>query len=142
MKKKKIIISILIILSAIILLLVGFLLGKYTPRKIKGVIDQNITTGYELSAYSSKLTEEEHLARIKDIEERNNNGRTKTEVYIVYSFDNAPEYFLIQHYSVNEYGEILPVYYNMGFIENDKYYLIFLDLYEINLQVFQVENNK
>ena len=127
MKKKKIIISILIILSAIILLLVGFLLGKYTPRKIKGVIDPNITTGYELSAYSSKLTEEEHVARIKDIEERNNNGRTKTEVYIVYSFDNAPEYFLIQHYSVNENGETVPIYYSMGFIENDKYYL--MDIY-------------
>lgn len=118
--------KIIIIVAYTLLVVVGTLLVSDIVRCSNREWAKNpyLCDGYERSAYSSKLTEEEHLARIKDIEERNNNGRTKAEVYIVYSFDNAPEYFLIQHYSVNENGEILPVYYNMGFIENDKYYLM------------------
>jgi len=120
--KRKIIITSAILVGLLLIPILVTLIGETIVAIQYG--KKSIPSGYERSVYSSKLTEEEHLARIKDIEERNNNGRTKAEVYIVYSFDNAPEYFLIQHYRVGEDGKDIPVYYSFGVIENDKYYLM------------------
>ena len=123
---KKILISIFVLLLAFVimcLVVCYFTFWRYENSDYC-CHSPHYSKGYDRKPYSSELTEEEHLERLTLAEKEYYNGRYYSEVYILYSFDEDPEYFLIQRYIPNSSsGELEPLNYSIGFIEDDKYYL-------------------
>ncbi|MBE5749545.1 MAG: hypothetical protein E7346_01580 [Clostridiales bacterium] len=79
--------------------------------------------GYFRRKYESVYNEEEHIQRIAEQFKESSLFDVRAgeyEVYILYSFQENPEYFLIQTYSWDD-GE--PFCYYVGHVENDEYYI-------------------
>ena len=104
---------------------------KYTQRLVRHKHSND--EGYYRPKFVTKYTEEEHRNRIYELAYKRFNKLAGDlerlyEVFTLYSLSDEPEYFLIQEYSKDYTKEDLnkknATRYWVGFIENDKYYLV------------------
>ena len=133
-RTEKIIVTIVVIVCIMISLLVPIVLLKTCKQ-------QNIPDGpgstvpypcYEEDPiFSSEYTEEQHIQKIDNIvrdrqnyDAQNANAIFEYKVYIIYGFDDVPEYFLVEF--SNEYTNLNKKMegHRLGYIKNDKYYIL------------------
>ncbi len=114
--------------------------------------EHDIERGYQRPEFYTRYTEHEHIDRLHNLAVEKFAEKKKFDelvgklytaeysVYTIYSFQNKPEYFLIQEkliYNFEEFeGKEEFSRYWMGFIEFDEYYIIVDDFHFAEWGVF------
>ena len=107
---------------SLILTLINLLFGIFGSGCIRPKTEHPAETMRE--PFETAYTIEEHKQRIYDLvrDPPSSYKRFEIVVYIMYSFNDYPEYFLVQRYCINGYN-LEKNDYVYGYIYKDEYYL-------------------